>query len=93
MCLFDGMPAVEEVVDCSTPVGPCPGKTAGLEVLDGSTLFNVFVSGLNEAGTDQALSSFRVVSIAETPGYSYRVNRKGFTEQCVTKKQVAVPQG
>jgi hypothetical protein len=45
MLLVDGMPAIREVVDCSTPSGPCPGKTAGLEVLDGSTLFNVFTSG------------------------------------------------
>jgi hypothetical protein len=90
MYLFNGMPAIKEVVDCSIPAGPCPGKTAGLEVLDGSTLFDVFVSGLNAAGTDQALSSFRVASVARTPGCSYRVNRKGFTQQCATKRQVVI---
>ncbi len=83
MYLFDGMPAIKEVVDCSTPAGPCPGKTAGLEVLDGSVLFDVFVSGLNEAATNQALSSFRVVSVAKTANCSYRVSRRGFTQRCV----------
>jgi hypothetical protein len=83
--LFDGMPAIKEVLDCSTPAGPCPGKIGGLEVLDGSILFDVFVSGLNEGGTDEALSSFGIVSVARTPGCSYRVNGKGFTEHCVAR--------
>jgi hypothetical protein len=84
MLLIDGMPAIREVVDCSTPSGQCPGKTAGLEVLDGSTLFDVFTSGLDEGATDQTLSSFHVQHVATTPGCSYQVTRKGFTQRCAS---------
>lgn len=81
--LFEGMPAIEEAIDCVVPSGPCPGKTAGLEVLDGSMLFSVFVSGLDEAGTEQALASFHPLSVVTTAGCSYQVSRTGFSERCV----------
>lgn len=82
MYLFDGMPAIKEVIDCILPSGPCPGKTAGLEVLDGSRLFDVFVTGLDDAATRQALGSFRVASVVRTPGCLYEVSRKGFAQNC-----------
>jgi hypothetical protein len=83
MYLFDGMPAIKEVVNCVLPSGPCPGKTGGLIALDGSILFDVFVSGLNQTATDQALASFRPLSVATTPGCSYEVSRTGFAQRCV----------
>lgn len=82
MYLFDGLPAIKEVVDCTLPSGPCPGKVGGLEVFDGQTFFDVFVSGLDGAATSQALASFRVASVARTPGCSYAVSRKGFAQAC-----------
>jgi hypothetical protein len=80
--LIDGMPAIREVVDCSTPSGPCPGMTAGLEVLDGSTLFDVFTSELDADATNRVLSSFHVEHVATTPDCTYHVSRKGFTQRC-----------
>jgi hypothetical protein len=82
MILIDGMPAIREIIDCVLPSGPCPGKTAGLEILDGSTLFDVFTTGLDEGATLQALSSFRVSLVSTTPGCSFTVNRRGFTQRC-----------
>jgi hypothetical protein len=73
-------------VDCGTPSGPCPGKTAGLEMLDGSTLFEVFTSELDEEATNRALLSFHVQYVTRTPGCSYQVTRKGFTQRCATSR-------
>jgi hypothetical protein len=86
MLLMDGMPAIREVVDCSTPSGPCPGNVGGLEVLDGSTLFDVFTGQLDDDATTKALSSFHVAHVAATPGCSYQVSRKGFTQRCAPSR-------
>ena len=82
MYLFDGMPAVKEVLKCNLPSGPCPGMTAGLEVFDGPRLFDVFVTGLDDAATRQALARFRVASVPRTSGCSYAVSRSGFSQHC-----------
>jgi hypothetical protein len=58
---FDGLPAAMGVYRCFTPAGSCPGDVAGLEVLSGHTLFDIFSNGYDRSSTERILTTFRVV--------------------------------
>lgn len=60
MVYRSGLPAGTESVPCSTAAGPCPGNLAVLDILSGTTLYEVYTR--LDASTDQAIiSSFRLV--------------------------------
>ncbi len=82
MFLFDGLPAIREIVDCSNPAGSCPGKIGGLEVVNGSTIYAVFTSGFDQQATERVLASFHISKPQGSPGCSFTVDRRGFNEFC-----------
>jgi hypothetical protein len=57
-----GFPAVTESVPCSSPAGTCAGTIGSLVVLDGSTLYDVFVHNSNPSVTSAVIDSFRLAS-------------------------------
>ncbi len=83
MYLLHGMPAIREIVDCHTGSGPCPGKTGGIEVLNGPVLISMFTTGLDEQATTQALDSFRIANPSRRSGCGYTVDRKGYDLSCL----------
>ena len=55
-----GHRAVEDIGNCSTPSGACPGKVGSLLVLDGPTIYWVFTEGLDASSTQRVLDSLHI---------------------------------
>ncbi len=59
--IFDGLPAVRELVACFDPAGACPGYVGGIDVVDGSTMYVVSTTGFDKPTTEALLDSFRII--------------------------------
>ena len=55
-----GLPAATGIWPCFTPAPACLGFDGDLDVLDGSTVYDVHTSGLDRTTTQAALGSFRI---------------------------------
>lgn len=58
---FEGHPAVRALVPCFVPSGTCSGYYGELDVVAGSTMYSVFINGLDELSTARLLAEFRIV--------------------------------